>query len=117
MDLRRAALKEGLKEGLILGVAAVILGVAGLSPSLTWIPEALLLALFVLVPVTVLAFAGYHAGALGASIAGAIGGCAGGLTYVAFGKPALNVFVGTVAGAVGGAVIGAFAARFAKRQA
>jgi len=111
------AVTEGLREGLILGVLAVALGVAGLSPSFAWIPEALLLAAFVIVPAVVLGVAGYRAGAMAGVIAGAIGGCVGGLTYVAFGKPVLNVAVGIVGGAVGGAILGAVGARFARRPA
>jgi len=117
--LKSAVLPEGLRGGVILGVAAVVLGVAGLSPSLTWIPEALLLALFVLVPAAILGAVGYRAGsrerrvmpgALAGALAGAIGGAVGGLTYVAFGKPMLNVLVGMVAGALAGALVGAIGA-------
>lgn len=112
-------ISEGLRGGVILGAVAVVLGVAGLSPSFTWIPEALLLALFVLVPVAILGATGYRAGArarsvfpgaLAGALAGAIGGVIGGLTYVAFGKPVLNVVVGMVGGALGGALVGAIGA-------
>jgi hypothetical protein len=118
-------LTEGLREGMILGVVALALGVAGLSPTLTWIPEVPLLAAFVLVPVVILGVAGYRAGkgegrvssgAVAGAIAGGIGGCVGGLTYVAYGKPALNVVLGLTAGVVGGAVVGAVAARLSTRR-
>ena len=118
-------LSEGLRAGLLLGVATVVLGVLGLSPAFTWIPEALLLALFVLVPVAILGVAGFRAGsregrvmpgALAGALAGAIGGIVGGLTYVAFGKPWLNVVVGMVGGAVGGAIVGAVGAMLGARR-
>jgi hypothetical protein len=117
---------ESLRAGLILGVAAVVLGVAGLSPSFTWIPEALLLALFVLVPAAILGAVGYRTGsrerrvmpgAAAGALAGAIGGAVGGLTYVAFGKPVLNVLVGLIGGALGGALVGAIGAVVGARRA
>ena len=120
-----AVLSEGLREGVILGVVTVALGVAGLSPSLTWIPEVPLLAAFVLVPAVIVGVAGYRAamregrvtsGAVAGAIAGAIGGCAGGLTYMAFGKPALNVVLGLAAGVVGGGIVGAVGARLSTRR-
>jgi hypothetical protein len=116
---------EGLREGVILAVVAVGLGVAGLSPSFTWIPEVLLLALLVLVPAAILGVAGYRAGsraggvvpgALAGALAGAIGGFVGGLTYVAFGKPVLNVVVGMVGGALGGTIVGAIGAVLSARR-
>jgi hypothetical protein len=123
--LKSVVLIEGLREGVILVVVAVALGVAGLSPSLSWIPEVPLLAAFVLVPAMIIGVAGYRAGkregrvtsgAVAGAIAGAIGGCAGGLTYVAFGKPAVNVVLGLAAGVVGGAVVGAIGARLSPRR-
>ena len=123
--MRSVVLSEGLRAGVILGVAAVVLGMAGLSPSFTWIPEVLLLALFVMVPAAILGVAGYRAGsraggvvsgALAGALAGAFGGCVGGLTYVAFGKPVLNVVVGLVGGAAGGAIVGAIGARLSRRR-
>src|SRR5207245_7704203 len=56
-----AVLSEGLREGVILGVVTVALGVAGLSPSFTWIPEVPLLAAFALVPAVLVGVAGYPA--------------------------------------------------------
>jgi hypothetical protein len=109
----------------ILGVVVLALGVAGLSPSLTWIPEVPLLTAFVLVPALIIGVAGYRAGgqkgritsgAAAGAVAGAIGGCVGGLTYVAFGKPALNLPLGFAAGAIGGAIFGAIGARLITRR-
>ena len=123
--MNSVVLTEGLREGAILAVLAVALGVAGLSPSLTWIPEVPLLAAFVLVPVVIIGVAGYRAGkgeghitsgAMAGVIAGTMGGCAGGLTYVAFGKPPLNVVLGVAAGVVGGAIVGAVGARLSTRR-
>jgi hypothetical protein len=53
---------------------------------------------------------------LAGAVAGAMGGVAGGLCYVAYGKPAVNVAVGLLAGAAGGAVIGGLAALFGHRR-
>jgi len=41
---------------------------------------------------------------------------AGGLCYVAYGKPVLNVAVGLLAGAAGGAVIGGLAVLATRRE-
>jgi hypothetical protein len=118
-------LTEGIRGGVVLIVAAVVLGIAGLSPSLTWIPEAPVLAAFALVPLGVVAVTGYRtgmrikrtsAGALAAALAGAAGGFAGGLTYMAFGKPAINVLVGVLAGALQGAIVGGGMAWYAIRR-
>jgi hypothetical protein len=115
---------EGLRGGAILGVVAIALGVAGLLPFFTWIPEVLLLAAFVLAPVGILGSTGYRtglrarrvvSGAVAGAIAGAIGGFIGGLTYVAFVKSGLNIVVGFVAGALGGGIVGAIGARFSTR--
>lgn len=117
-----SGISEGLRGGAVLGVVAIALGVSGLSPSLTWIPEVPLLAAFVIVPAAIVGLTGYSAGssagrvmagAIAGGIAGAIGGCLGGLTYVAFGKPVVNVLIGTLAGVVGGGILGAIGARFA----
>ena len=50
---------------------------------------------------------------LAGSLASALGGSVGGLAYVFFGKPALNIAVGLLLGAIGGAIVGAAAARYA----
>ncbi len=123
--MRGIVISEGLREGVILGVLAASLGVAGLSPSLTWIPEALLLAALLIVPAAILGLAGYRAGsrvtgimpgAFAGAIAGAIGGCVGGLTYLAFGKSPLNIALGTVVGALEGAIVGMAGAWFASSR-
>jgi hypothetical protein len=123
--LRSVVLSEGIREGLILGFIVVALGVAGLSPSFSWVPEVPLLAAFVVVPSLIIGVAGYRAGgragrvapgAFAGAIAGAIGGCVGGLTYVAFGKPVLNVVLGAAAGVVGGTIVGAVGARLGTRR-
>ncbi len=123
--MKSVVLSEGIREGLILGVVVVALGVAGLSPSFRWVPEVPLLAAFVVVPALVIGVAGYRAGgragrvapgAFAGAIAGAIGGCVGGLTYVAFGKPVLNVVLGAAVGVVGGAIVGAVGARLGTRR-
>lgn len=112
--MKTTVLSEGLLGGAILSVVAIVLGVLGLSPTFSWIPEALLFAAFVLVPVGILGAiggrAGMHsgrvmAGTLAGLIAGAIAGCVGGLTYVAFGKPVVNV-IDTIGGALGGGIAG-----------
>ena len=106
-----------------MALAVVILGVLGLSPSLTWIPEVPLLAAFALVPAAILGLTGARVGRLAGSvragsfagaIAGAIGGCVGGLTYVAFGKPVVNVLIGLVAGLLGGGVVSTAGAWFGR---
>ena len=123
--MKAVVLSEGLRGGAILGTVAIALGVTGLSPSFRWIPEVLLLAAFILLPIAIVGVAGYRAGsraraampgALAGALAGAIGGFVGGLTYVAFGKPMLNVAVGLLAGALGGAIVGAIGARLGTRR-
>lgn len=113
--MKATVLSEGLLGAAILSVVAIVFGVLGLSPSFTWIPEALLLIAFVLVPVGIAGAIGGRAGlrsgrvmagALAGLIAGAIAGGAGGLTYVAFGKPVLNVLIATLGGALGAGLAG-----------
>ena len=123
--MKTTVLSEGLLGGAILGVVAIAFGVLGLAPAFTWIPEALLLAALVLVPIGVAGAiggrAGMHsgrvmAGTLAGLIAGAIAGCVGGLTYVAFGKPVLNVLIGTIGGALVGGLAGAAGAALDLRR-
>jgi hypothetical protein len=120
--VRRIALSEGLRAGLALSAAVVVLAVLGLHPALTWIPEVPLLAAALVLPLGAFGLAGYRAGrrsrtvqagALAGSLAGAIAGAVGGLAYVFFGKPMMNIAVGLVLGTFGGAIIGAVAARYA----
>jgi hypothetical protein len=124
--LRAVVLSAGLRGGAILVVAAtIVFGIVGLSSSFTWVPQAPLLAGFVLVQAGTLYLTGRRAGtraaslmagALAGAIAGALGGCAGGLTYLAFGKPAINILVGLLAGALEGGIVGGGGAWLASRR-
>lgn len=126
--MRPAAWSEGVRSGLILGICAVLLAIIGLAPSFSWVPEALLLGVAIIVPIAILARAGsraaakangWPAGALAGAVSGSIGGLVGGAAYVFFGKPALNLVVGLVLGSIGGAGVGAMAAittRFSRRS-
>ena len=109
---------DGLLWGSALAIFAVVFGILGLTPSLNWIPELPLLVIGALVPVLLLAGAGWRAGQrsgkriggfLAGAIAGALGGVAAGTCYVLYGKPALNLAVGLVVGVAAGAVIGGLA--------
>jgi hypothetical protein len=109
-----------------MSVASILFALVGLSPSLTWVPEVPLLAAAVLLPIAIFGIAGFRAaartrvvaaGALAGSLAGAIGGFVGGVSYVFFGKSALNIAVGLVAGAVAGAAIGTVGALLSRRTA
>jgi hypothetical protein len=109
-----------------MSVASILFAVVGLSPSLAWVPEVPLLAAAVLLPIAIIGVAGFRAGArtrllpagsLAGSLAGAMGGFVGGVSYVFFGKPALNIAVGLVAGAVAGAAIGTMGALLSRRTA
>ena len=116
MALNRPALSEGVRGGIALGLAVILLAVLGLTPSLRWIPEVPLIVAAIAVPVSGYALTGYRAGrragrmaagALAGAVAGGISGAVGGIAYVLFGKPLLNVVVGLLLGAIGGGVIGA----------
>jgi hypothetical protein len=118
-QVARTALVDGLLVGAALAICVVVLAILGLTPSLAWIPEVPLLAAGILIPLTAFALAGYRAGArsgrtaagaLAGGLTGAVAGTLGGLMYVAFGKPALNVAVGLVLGTAGGAMVGSIAA-------
>jgi hypothetical protein len=126
VSVRAIVVSEGLTGGVAMGVAAVVFAVVGLSPSLSWVPEVPLLAVAVLVPIAAFGIAGFRAGArtsrvlagaLAGGMAGAIGGFVGGVSYVVFGKPALNIAVGLLAGAVSGAAIGTAGALLSRRTA
>jgi hypothetical protein len=114
----RQGLVNGLLCGSVLAAFAVTFGILGLTPSLTWIPELPLLAIGAAVPVLILGYAGRQAvlhsgdrrtGFFAGAVAGAMGGLAGGVCYLAYGKPALNLVVGSVVGFIGGASIGGLA--------
>jgi hypothetical protein len=109
----------GLRVGVVVAAAVLILAVVGLTSSFLWVPEVPLLLVAVLVPVLGYGFAGYRAasssrraadGLVAGAVAGTLSGAIGGLSYVAFGKPLLNALVGPLIGAVGGAVVGVVAA-------
>jgi hypothetical protein len=114
--VRSVVLGEGLRAGIGLGVIVVMLTILGLTPPFAWIPEVLLVGSALLIPIGAYGLAGYRAGrrarslvapALVGALAGLISGGIGGLSYVAFGKGALNLGVGLGLGTFGGAVIGA----------
>jgi hypothetical protein len=108
----------GLRVGAVLAVGVVILAVAGLTPSFSWIPEFPLLLTAIFIPLLGFGFAGYRSaltthrawhGMVAGAVAGVLSGATGGLAYVAFGRPILNLIVGPLVGAVGGALVGAVA--------
>jgi hypothetical protein len=109
-----------------MSLASILFAVVGLSPSLAWVPEVPLLSAAVLLPIAIFGIAGFRAaartrlvqaGSLAGGLAGAIGGFVGGVSYVFFGKPALNVALGLAAGAVAGAAIGTMGALLNRRNA
>src|SRR3979490_2443095 len=119
------AVMIGLRVGVVLAIAVVVLSVVGLTPSFSWVPEVPLLLTATLIPVIGFAFAGYRSasvshrvvdGMIAGFVAGLFSGAVGGLSYVLFGKPLLNVIVGPAIGAVGGALVGAIAAFLALRR-
>jgi hypothetical protein len=120
-----APVLTGLRVGVVLAVGAVVLAVVGLTPSFSWIPEVPLLLTAALIPLLGFGFAGYRSasvshraldGMIAGAVAGLLSGVVGGLSYVAFGKPLLNLIVGPLIGAVGGALVGATAAFLAVRH-
>jgi hypothetical protein len=120
-----APILTGLRVGVVLALGVVVLAVVGLTPSFSWVPEAPFLLVATLVPLLGFAFAGYRSasvshrvldGVIASAVAGLLSGAIGGLSYVAFGKPLLNMIVGPVIGAVGGAVVGSIAAFLALRR-
>ena len=124
-QMSAAPILTGLRVGAVLAAAAVVLAVVGLTPSFSWVPELALLLTATLIPVIGFGFAGYRSaaqshraldGMIAGAVAGLLSGLVGGLSYVAFGKPLLNVIVGAAIGAVGGAVVGAIAALLAVRD-
>ena len=124
VNVRRVVLFEGFRGSIAMSAAAVLFAVVGLSSSFSWVPEVPLLAAGVVLPSAILGVTGFRAGArtqtvlagaLAGAIAGALGGFVGGVSYVVFGKPALNIAVGLLAGAVVGAAIGAGGALLSRR--
>jgi hypothetical protein len=115
----KVALVDGAGIGLGLALCVVLLAFLSLTPSLSWIPEMPLLGAAVLFPLIACGVAGYRgsrragrtaAGALAGGVAGSFAGGVGGVSYVFFGKPLLNVAVGLVLGLLAGAFVGGFAA-------
>ena len=120
------ALTAGVGAGAVLAAVSICFAILGLTPSLSWIPEVPLLTIAGLIPIALLVRTGYRAwkrfrttlmAAIAGATAGAIGGCAGGVAYVVFGKPALNVVVGTIAGVAAGLALGTLGAVVAARRA
>jgi len=120
-----APVLTGLRVGAVLAAAVVVLAVVGLTPSFSWVPELPLLLTAMLIPVIGFGFAGYRSaaqshraldGMIAGAVAGLLSGVIGGLSYVAFGKPLLNVIVGALIGGAGGATVGVIAARLAMRR-
>jgi hypothetical protein len=118
-------LTTGVRAGAGLAAFAILFAILGLSPSLSWIPEVLLLTVAGVVPIALLTVTGYRAwksfgsirtGAIAGATAGAIGGFAGGAAYVVFGKPVFNVVAGTIVGVAAGGVLGAVGAMVAARR-
>ena len=116
----------GVGPGIVLAVFAIVFAILGLMPALSWIPEIPLLVIAASVPIALLLATGYRAwksfritqmAATAGAAAGGIGGCAGGVAYVVYGKPALNVVVGTIVGIAAGAALGTVGAWVAARRA
>jgi ABC-type uncharacterized transport system permease subunit len=103
----------------------VLLAFIGLTPALSWVPEVPLLVVSVLIPLVGYAITGYRAGmisgrvtsgVIASAVAGAVSGFVGGLSFVAFDKPVLNIPVGIVLGGTAGAVWGAIGATLGARS-
>ena len=124
MAVNGPALAEGVRGGVTLGIAVILLAVLGLTPSLRWIPEVPLILVAVAVPVVGYVLTGYRAGrrsgrtaagALAGAVAGGISGAVGGIAYVVFGKALLNIVVGLLLGVIAGGILGAGGAALARR--
>jgi hypothetical protein len=109
----------------VLSAFVVVLAVVGLTPAFSWVPEVPLLAVSVLIPLVGYAITGYRggrrsgrvtSGVLASAIAGVVSGFAGGLSFVLFDKPLLNIPVGIALGCVAGAVWGAAGAILSVRS-
>jgi hypothetical protein len=105
----------GIRAGLALSAFVVLLALVGLAPAFSWVPEAPLLAVSVLVPLVAYAITGVRAarssglvrdGVAAGAVAGIISGFVGGVAYVFFGKSLLNVPVGLALGCIAGAFWG-----------
>ncbi|TMC52689.1 MAG: hypothetical protein E6J20_10895 [Chloroflexi bacterium] len=118
-------LTEGFRGGAILGAFAAVFAVLGLTPSLSWIPEAPLLAIAGVVPAAIILIVGYRSytatrdtvsGLISGATAGALGGLVGGLAYVAYGKSPVNIVAGLLSGAIAGGLFGQIGAVAAHRR-
>jgi hypothetical protein len=121
----KRGLTAGVPAGAVVAAFAILFGILGLTPSLSWIPEVPLLTIAGVAPIAVLTVAGYRAfksfrsiliAAIAGSTAGGIGGFAGGVTYVMFGKSTFNVVAGAIVGIGVGAALGAAGALVAARR-
>jgi hypothetical protein len=121
----KRALTAGVRAGAVLAALAILFAILGLTPSLSWIPEVPLLTIAGVMPIAVLTVTGYRAwkssglilmSAIAGGTAGGIGGCAGGVAYVLFGKPAVNVVAGTIVGVVAGVALAAVGALVAAKR-
>src|SRR2546430_3987000 len=82
MALSGPALREGVRGGIVLSIAVILLAILGLTPSLRWIPEVPLIAVAIAAPVAGYALTGYWAGRrTGRTAAGVLAGAvAGGMS-------------------------------------
>ena len=103
----------------------LLLAFIGLTPALSWVPEVPLLVVSVLIPLLGYSITGHRAGTrsgrvisgvIAGAVAGAVSGFAGGLSFVAFDKPVLNIPVGIALGGTAGAVWGAIGAILGARS-
>jgi hypothetical protein len=94
-------LAEGLRAGIALGAFVIVLGVLGLGPTVSWVPEAPLVTVAIAVPVIGLTLTGFRgsrhtghlsAGILAGTVAGAITGVIAGLAFLALDQ----IFIDTV---------------------
>src|SRR2546429_9130143 len=100
MALNGSALAEGVRGGIALSLAVILLAVLGLTPSLRWIPEVPLIVAAIAVPVSGYALTGYRAGrragrmaegAHACPVARGISGAGGGVASMAFWNSLLHV--------------------------
>jgi hypothetical protein len=94
-------LAEGLRAGIALGAFVIVVGVLGLGPTVSWLPEAPLVTVAIAVPVIGLTLTGFRsfrrqgrlrAGLLTGALAGAIVGLVGGLAFLGLDQ----IFIDTV---------------------
>src|SRR2546429_1031833 len=109
------ALREGVRGGIVLSIAVILLAILGLTPSLRWIPEVPLIAVAIAAPVAGYALTGYWAGrrtgrtaagVLAGAVAGGMSGGVGGVAYGLFCKPPLQLRGGLPLGGISRGVSG-----------